>query len=422
MEGVLGEGAFGTVYRGELVGTAGFRRKVALKVLKPSREGDEDLSKRLRDEARLLGQVSHRAVVHVDGLVILRNRWTVVMEYVEGVDLQRMLVRGPLPLGVALEIVSEIAAALHVAYWTRRENGQPLRLLHRDIKPSNIIVTATGEVKLVDFGVARAEFKGREAETERFMFGALGYMAPERMDGVSGPEGDVYGLGAVMYELLAGSPLGRTFVQIEKHDAHVGENLSRLGRERSEVSAELVALIHQMLDYHAEDRPTARDVEDRCRALRAEVGGGWLRDWAERSIPSFLHIHPADSSLQGQVLVEQEELDEAALQDEPIRSLDTAHTASTFSLEELDAESFADTLSEIRADRTPVPLASEARTVRLERPAPPRRTTSPVPIRRQHIAPKVPVWHRYRPLLITLAVLVGLPMLITLLLAVLWTV
>lgn len=415
IEGVIGEGAFGTVYRGELVGVGGFRRKIALKVLKPSREGDPDLTRRLRDEARLLGQVNHRAVVHVDGLVVLRNRWTVVMEYVEGVDLARMLVRGPLPSSVALEVVGEVASALHVTYWTRRENGQPLRLLHRDIKPSNVLVTAHGEVRLVDFGVARAEFRGREADSERFLFGALGYMSPERMDGESGPEGDVYALGALLYELLAGSPMGRTYVQPDKHRAHVGEAVSRLAQDSA--LAPIAEVVRGMLEYAPEDRLTARDVEDRCRALRAEVAGPWLRDWAERSIPTFLHVHPAEIGMQGVELVEQREVDEAALSEEVHQGVDTAHSASTFSLEDLNAVSFSESLREIRADRLPAALPAEVDTARRERPPLPRRTSTPVPARRA--AP--PLSDRHLPWLWVALALVGLPVLITVIIALLWT-
>src|SRR5688572_24162758 len=85
--GVLGRGGFGTVFRADLLGEGSFVRPVALKVLNPEMEGVATVAARLRDEARLLGRVRHRSIVQVDGLVRLDDRWTVVMEYVDGVDL-----------------------------------------------------------------------------------------------------------------------------------------------------------------------------------------------------------------------------------------------------------------------------------------------------------------------------------------------
>jgi serine/threonine-protein kinase len=197
----VGRGGFGTVYRAELMGPSGFRKQVALKVLNPDLPEAIGVAERLRDEARLLGMLRHRAIVQVDGLHLLNGRWTVVMEFVEGVDLKQLLAEvGPLSPGLALEIVQEVANALHYAYElsadhsvsvraTRAADGSlsvsgGLRLLHRDIKPGNIQLTAAGEVKVLDFGVARADFADREAQTQSIYFGSLNYMAPERLDGI----------------------------------------------------------------------------------------------------------------------------------------------------------------------------------------------------------------------------------------------
>jgi serine/threonine-protein kinase len=157
----IGRGGFGTVYRAELLGVSGFSRQVALKVLNPDIGEQLEVVQRFRDEARILGLVRHRAIVHVDGLTCLDGRWTVVMEYVEGVDLRAILARGPLPAGPALEIAAEVAGAIHAAYTRRLPNGELLRLLHRDLKPANIQVTADGEVKILDFGISRADFAGQ---------------------------------------------------------------------------------------------------------------------------------------------------------------------------------------------------------------------------------------------------------------------
>src|SRR5688572_13075743 len=87
----LGRGGFGTVYRAKLVGEGGFAKQVALKVLNPEVASTGEFAARMRDEARILGLIRHRAVVQVDGLVQLNGRWTVVMEYIQGVDLSQLM-------------------------------------------------------------------------------------------------------------------------------------------------------------------------------------------------------------------------------------------------------------------------------------------------------------------------------------------
>ena len=272
----VGKGGFGTVYRAELIGAGGFKKSVALKVLNPELADTDGLAERLRDEARMLGLLQHRAVVRVDGLLLLNGRWTVVMEFVEGVDLKRVLAEGPLPPGPALEIVQEAAGALYSAYALPLHDGQALHILHRDIKPSNIQITPAGEVKILDFGVARADFHGREAVTRSIFFGSLAYMAPERMDGIDTHQGDVYALGAVLYELLVGEPLGKTSGNKERHDAHVLQALDRLWEK-------------------------TRD-EDELRSLRHAAH----LDWAEELIPSLMETRsPFQDDLSGSILVEQ---------------------------------------------------------------------------------------------------------------------
>lgn len=283
--GTLGKGGFGTVYRAELLGEGGFVRQVALKVLNPNVEHVGDIALRLRDEARILGLLRHRAILQVDGLVKLDDRWTVVMEFIEGADLASFMPRA-VPTGPGLEVLSEVASALHIAYSWPGSDGQPLKLIHRDIKPPNILLTAAGETKVLDFGIARASFGAREAKTKSILFGSPGYIAPERMDFVEGPAGDVYSLGVVGFEILTGQAFGKAGAKPDRH-AQIVEHA--LGRLRSAgTPREVVELIGAMVHYDPDQRPSARDVESRCRDLRARVQGPWLRDWAETAVPPLL--------------------------------------------------------------------------------------------------------------------------------------
>ena len=288
IEGVLGQGGFGTVYKAQLLGEGGFTRAVALKVLNADMVGMEDVARRLRDEARLLGLLRHRAILHVDGLVRMKGRWTVVMEFIDGCDLQKVARGGGVPLGPALEIVGEVASALHVAYSTPSPSGVPLQLLHRDIKPPNILLTSAGEVKVLDFGIARAEFGNREAKTKSVLYGSVGYMAPERLDFEELPEGDVYALGTVLFEILTGDPLGKASIRAERHQGKVDQALDLLDRKVGPLPPDFPELLGSMLAYDPEDRPSAREVERRCRSIRQQVEGPWLRDWAEHAVPPLL--------------------------------------------------------------------------------------------------------------------------------------
>jgi serine/threonine-protein kinase len=229
----------------------------------------------------------------VDGLVKLDGRWTVVMEYIDGVDLSRVVDAGrPVPARAAVEIVGEVAAALHVAFHAPGDDGRPLALLHRDIKPANVVLTAAGEVKVLDFGVARTDLASREARTRGMRFGSPGYVAPERLEGEELPAGDVYSLGVVFWELLAGGRLARPSVRRDRSEQHMNEALAQLGVQDPEVEG----LIREMLAWDPKDRPSTRDVERRCRSLAARLSGPFLRDWAEEAVPPLLAARSLDQS------------------------------------------------------------------------------------------------------------------------------
>ena len=283
----LGRGGFGTVFHAEMIGSGGFTKQVALKVLNPEMEGVEEIASRLRDEGRILGRLRHRAIVRVDGLVNFDGRWAVVMEYVEGADLHSLIEEEPIPVGPTLEILGEVAGALYAAYETSTSrDGEKLKLLHRDLKPANIQITPSGEVKVLDFGIARAQFDARESSTQSMRFGSLNYMSPERLDFIDEHGGDVYALGAVMYEMLVGEAVGKTSSNPERHQGVIEKALTKL-REHG-VDEGVVALIADCLAYEPSARPSARDIHRRCRELRRNMEGVWLSDWASDTLPALM--------------------------------------------------------------------------------------------------------------------------------------
>lgn len=284
--GTIGKGGFGTVFKAELMGESGFSKVVALKVLNPDVSEVKEIAERMRDEARVLGLVHHRSIVQVDALLQLEGRWTIVMEYVNGVDLKHLIREGPVPAGPALEIATEVASALRAAKEQPGPDGKPLCLLHRDIKPPNIQLTSAGEVKVLDFGTARANFASREAKTQEMAFGTLDYMAPERLEFVDVPAGDVYALGIVLFEMLTGTSLGHTSPRPTWHQQLRQEAVTRL--HDAGVHEGVIALIKDMLAFEADDRPDLRTVEQRGRDLRVACGGPWLSDWAADIVPRIL--------------------------------------------------------------------------------------------------------------------------------------
>ena len=304
LQEVIGRGGFGAVYRAELRGPSGFAKVVAIKLLNRDSEANPDLVQRLRDEARMLALVQHRAIVQVDRLVQLEGRWAVVMEYVPGFDLHAIIDRGGrIPLGPALEIAEEIASALHVAYTSSgnvtRDSPRALRLIHRDVKPANIRITPSGAVKLLDFGIARAHFPGREAHTDSVRFGSMNYMSPLRLAmSDDGHAGDVYALGAVLCEMLSGKPVGMSSHHSSAHREIVGSSLQRL-RELG-LAPTVVGLVERALSYAPDQRPDARTFLSMARSLRAsEAPGSSLMEWVDTTFPRLEKMAPPPQAEEG---------------------------------------------------------------------------------------------------------------------------
>ena len=297
----LGKGGFGAVYLADVTTRDGLVQRLAVKLLHESWANDNGIAARARDEARLMSQLNHDNVLKIYGLTRLSDRAAVLMEYVEGIDCRTMVVetaraagevRG-LPPRVAASIIERAAGALAAAWAdVSPQTGQPLRVVHRDIKPSNLLVSINGAVKVMDFGVARADFE-REALTGSVQFGTHRYMAPERwLKGEAGHTSDLFSLGVTFWELLTGVRFERLpldpVVYAEARDAQIAR-LETLGMSR-EVTAALSTLIRDMLTHDERERVDAIMVEERLGALEGELGGEGLRRFARRELPSLVQI------------------------------------------------------------------------------------------------------------------------------------
>ena len=275
-----------------MVSAGGVRSEVALKVLHTGLDPRSQAVQRLKDEAKLLGLLNHPSILGIHDLVLLEDRVTLVTEFVDGADLdQCVLGDDPIPVPAVLNVLGKIADALHAAYTQPGTDGEPLHLLHRDIKPSNIRIGKHGEVKLLDFGIAKAAGFDREAKTQtNAVIGSFPYMAPERFD-QSGDTtaSDVYSLGCVLFESVAGERLhedkevrqlfAMAMVQ-EKHDEHLQERLPLV----QDAHPLVVDLMTEMLAFDAEARPSLESIGIRCEDLADEVSGMNLSRWARRHV------------------------------------------------------------------------------------------------------------------------------------------
>jgi serine/threonine protein kinase len=202
--GRLGRGGMAEVLLAEVFGASGFSQKVAIKVLLPELRGIPELEKLLIDEARLGASLSHANLVGVHDLGVDDGVYYVRMELVDGADLTS-LVRGE-PLDLALSLLVTEALALGLAYVHSRTDarGSPLGLVHRDVSPHNVLLSRAGEVKLGDFGIAKATHRA-ETTQANLRRGKYAYMSPEQVARapLSGAS-DQFALGVVLYELLKG--------------------------------------------------------------------------------------------------------------------------------------------------------------------------------------------------------------------------
>lgn len=191
--GILGAGGMGQVYK---VRNVLSDRIEAMKVLLPNLEGDPGLGDRFLNEIKVQATLEHPNIAKLHTAMRIGNQLVMVMEFVDGTSLAQMLQRGPLPASTAVSYASEVLDALSYAH----AHG----VIHRDIKPANIMLTSGGQIKLMDFGIARVQADRHLTQTGSTV-GSLSYMSPEQIKG-GDPDGraDVYSLGITLYEMVTG--------------------------------------------------------------------------------------------------------------------------------------------------------------------------------------------------------------------------
>ena len=285
---LLGRGGFAKVYRARPKHGLGESWDVAIKILNDP-DPPEDVLQRFRDESRILGMMRDRAIVQVEPARRLGSHWAVIMEYIPGASCRALLKhRGPFPARVALEVAQEVSRALDQLYKAPGPDGRPLHLVHRDIKPGNIQLTRSGQVKILDFGVARARFEAREAHTTRSIQGTYGYIAPERLLGRETSAADVFSLGMVLYKLITGGPTERKYLEEAAASVQRG------------ATGHALALALHMCEREPEKRPAMAEVVERCQELASRIEDQDLATWAAAQVPA--RVGTQDDPLVGEIL------------------------------------------------------------------------------------------------------------------------
>ena len=203
----LATGGMGSVYLAEQMGAEGFRKVVAIKTIKKEYLKNKENVDLFVGEAKLVADLIHENVLQVYQLGQTKGIYYIVMEYAHGKNLadfikahkERHKVTN---VDIGAFIISRVCRALHYAHEARSMAGKPLNIVHRDVTPSNVIITYGGQVKLTDFGIAKAVIMNTPDEAEVIM-GKLPYMSPEQAKFVGTTrQSDLFSVGLVMYELL----------------------------------------------------------------------------------------------------------------------------------------------------------------------------------------------------------------------------
>ena len=204
---LIARGGMAELYRAKLFGAGGFEKTIAVKKVLPQFSDNQEFLTMLSDEARLTVSLTHPNIVQLFDFGKIGNDYFIAMELVEGVDLKtfltRMQERGQkIPIEIACHIMEEVCRGLQHAHAMKNSSGKPLHIVHRDISPQNILLSFNGEVKVTDFGIAKAASNITHTQTGMIK-GKVAYMSPEQAEGLTlDGRTDIFAAGLVLYELL----------------------------------------------------------------------------------------------------------------------------------------------------------------------------------------------------------------------------
>jgi eukaryotic-like serine/threonine-protein kinase len=286
-------GGMAEVFRAKAFGVEGFERLVAVKRILPNIAEDKEFIKMFIDEAKIAVQLNHANIAQIFDLGVVDSSYYIALEHIHGRDLRNIFDRcrgagEPMPIAQACFVVMKVCEGLDYAHNKRDQQGREIHLVHRDVSPQNVLISFEGEVKLIDFGIAKAAGKGSKTQAG-ILKGKFGYMSPEQVRGLPiDRRSDIFSCGIVLYELLTGERL------------FVGESdFSTLEKVRNveilppstynrRIPDELERIVLKALAKDSDDRyQNAIDLHDELQAFVYTAGEFYSRkdlaSWMKRS-------------------------------------------------------------------------------------------------------------------------------------------
>src|SRR4051794_1237411 len=286
-------GGMAEVFKAKTFGVEGFERLLAVKRILPNIAEDEEFITMFIDEAKIAVQLQHANIAQIFDLGKVDDSYFIALEYVHGKDLRGIFdtlqkSESSMPMAQACFIVMQVCEGLDYAHNKRDAQGRELNLVHRDVSPQNVLIGYEGEIKLVDFGIAKAAGKASKTQAG-ILKGKFGYMSPEQVRGLPvDRRSDIFSLGIVLYELLTGERLfiGESdFSTLEKV-----RNVEILPPSsfNKKIPAELERIALKALAKDVEDRyQNAIDLHDDLQAFLYSVGEFYSRKdlsaWMKKS-------------------------------------------------------------------------------------------------------------------------------------------
>ncbi|MFH1263604.1 MAG: bifunctional serine/threonine-protein kinase/formylglycine-generating enzyme family protein [Pseudomonadota bacterium] len=299
----LAVGGMAEVFKGKLIGPKGFEKTLALKRILPEFGEDEEFVQMFVDEARISSNLHHKNIVQVFDFGEVARSYYIAMEFVDGPNLKNLLQRcvkdrGRFPRDYSLYIALQIAEALEYAHNVRVEGKDVLNLIHRDVSPQNVLVSRDGEVKITDFGIAKATIKLSHTQPGKIQ-GKLSYMSPEQAVGRAlDRRSDIFSLGVIMFELFSGVKVYAGEDTIQRYNEVREAKIPRLATLVPDLPSQAESLVMRMLSKDPADRP--QSCAEVIRELSDVMGGislGHLPGDIGTLISELFPQEPSDSGI-----------------------------------------------------------------------------------------------------------------------------